>query len=129
MATLTKPRRHVKLLASEGDLHRLEISDGRVVDAYVAEEIFAAWGRAFRVSKPNGEAYHVNLGCIDQPATCDCKGHAYHGDCKHVKALAALVQAGKLPDPVPSTPCPANHWTDPDTLCELGRRFRPGYDD
>ena len=37
--------------------------------------------------------YDVHLG----DKTCDCKGGTAHGHCRHLEALLALKEAGKLP--------------------------------
>jgi hypothetical protein len=59
------------------------------------------FGRGFLLSKfrdpgdeEQPEVYQAN---VDGPRSiCTCKGHLSHGHCKHVSALTALVQAGKL---------------------------------
>jgi hypothetical protein len=44
-------------------------------------------------SDPECENYDVNLST----STCDCKGHARHGFCKHLAATRHLFEKGVLP--------------------------------
>jgi hypothetical protein len=55
------------------------------------------YGRAFRLERSGLEgdsSYDVLLDAGGD--SCTCKGHTYGGYCKHVDALRALTQAGKL---------------------------------
>jgi hypothetical protein len=73
------------------------VTVGKKADGYCVRPIASDFGRAFQVEKvldPEHTAYHVCLN--GQESTCDCLGHARYGFCKHVSALEALVQAGKL---------------------------------
>jgi uncharacterized Zn finger protein len=38
----------------------------------------------------------------EQDSSCTCPGHMFHGYCKHVDALRALLAEGRLP--LPSIP-------------------------
>jgi hypothetical protein len=51
-------------------------------------------GRAWQLSKDDGEVYSVLL--CDQGHTCECRGHYRHQRCKHVEALLALVDNGRI---------------------------------
>ena len=73
---------------------------GKESNDYEVTPISSAFGRAFRVTKVfprdpmDWVTYHV---CLDGArSSCECKGHAAHGHCKHVDGLAALVERGKL---------------------------------
>lgn len=83
VTVLTRP-----VAGSEG---KLLITEGKVSDVYFVREVPTDFpGRAFRVEKfgmDAGESYDCHIG----PApTCECKGHVYHGHCRHVEALTAL---------------------------------------
>jgi hypothetical protein len=68
---------------------------------YLVTSLAADFGRGFLLSRfrapgeeDQPETYQAN---VDGPrSTCTCKGYLAHGHCKHVSALTALVQAGKL---------------------------------
>jgi hypothetical protein len=53
------------------------------------------FGRAYRLTKPDGEQYHVLLA-DDGRHSSECKGFLRWSHCKHVEGLAALRQAGFL---------------------------------
>jgi hypothetical protein len=65
---------------------------------YYLTELPADFGRGFLVEKVGLNAaeskYHVNIDADKR--TCDCKGHAHHGHCKHADGIAALIADGKL---------------------------------
>ena len=74
-------------------------------DYYAVEAFPSHMGeRGIELTKPDGTVYHVNLD--GQSSTCDCPGfeqHGWHADqngeptaCRHVMALLALQQRGKL---------------------------------
>jgi hypothetical protein len=45
----------------------------------------------------------------EQDGSCTCPGHTYHGYCRHLDALRALLAEGKLPlPPVPHGPVEAH---------------------
>ena len=61
--------------------------------------------RAFRLTKPGGEAYYDLYLCTDPNRqidddrpydSCDCVGFERHGRCKHVQALRALLEKDQL---------------------------------
>jgi hypothetical protein len=68
---------------------------------YLVSPLAADFGKGFLLSRfrapgeeDQPETYQTN---VDGPrSVCSCKGNLAHGHCKHVSALAALVQAGKL---------------------------------
>lgn len=49
---------------------------------------------AFVANQRPGEAGHYDLGLAAR--SCTCKGHKYHGKCKHADALAVLAARGDL---------------------------------
>ena len=76
-----------------------------MLDTYAAEAFPSHLGeRGIELTKPDGKVYHVNLD--GRASTCDCPGfenHGWHADdngeptaCKHIMALLALQQRGKL---------------------------------
>ncbi len=53
-------------------------------------------GRGFAVHKLGlGALYHVRVG-RPLDCSCECKGFLYHGYCRHVAGLLALIREGKL---------------------------------
>jgi hypothetical protein len=53
-------------------------------------------GRGFAVHRLGlGNLYHVRIGAVED-CSCECKGFLYHGYCRHVLGLLALVREGKL---------------------------------
>jgi len=93
-----KKQRTIGLVAREREWFLLEVFDSRKTDFYLAKPIPSDWGQAFLLEKQDdagtAETYRV---CLDgQHSTCDCKGHSYHGHCKHWQGLLALREAGKL---------------------------------
>ena len=97
-----KPRpRFVRLIRQGACLFlriREVLSKGREkIDAYDLLEINADTGRGFRLTKPDGTVYHVNVG--SKPETCECKGHLEWGHrtiCRHRAALRKLIADGRL---------------------------------
>lgn len=59
-------------------------------------------GRGFALTKEDGTTYHVEI--TPTAKTCDCKGGARHGHCKHGDALAALLGKGLLGGFTPGAP-------------------------
>ena len=104
-----KPERFCKLVR-QGENVVLTIRQryprkGDVLDTYTAEAFPSEMGgRGIELTKPDGAVYHVRLDGTD--SECSCKGfeeHGWHADdngeptaCKHVMALLALQQRGKL---------------------------------
>lgn len=89
-----KPARFCKLTRAEEGTRTLTLRAGKKSDAYDLHEITADYGRGFELTKADGTVYHV---CLDGLcSSCDCKGHARHGHCKHRDSLAALEAAGRL---------------------------------
>src|SRR5262249_41855289 len=93
----TKPARTVKVLARPGDLAdgRLLVTEGKQTDLYFIRDLPTdIAGRAFEVAKfgmgPD-EIYHTLVGADRRDDSCCCKGHTYHGHCRHVEMLAALA--------------------------------------
>jgi hypothetical protein len=90
-----KAPRTIRLLTplnEEGRNALVTITTGRTAADYWVSRLPADFGTAFLVEKlGSDDRYHVNTD-----GHCDCKGHTYHGHCKHVDGLAALVKAGRL---------------------------------
>ena len=66
---------------------------------YWVEPVAADFGTAFRLEKPSaaeGEEATYDVLLSAEGDSCTCKGHTYGGYCKHVDAVRALRQAGKL---------------------------------
>jgi hypothetical protein len=107
-----KPPRSCKLSRSAG-VQVLTLKVGKDVDNYFLEEIGAAEGRGFQLTRIATEKepeaiYHVNLNDSDSQHSCDCKGFCRWGHCKHADSLLALLQRGKLPTTAPDCqPFPA----------------------
>jgi len=105
-----KHERSVKVLipALICDRQRLTLiritQDGKAAHYWVALQA-SAWGLAFSVERAGEEVEDGAEGTYDvlleneQDSSCSCPGHTYHGHCKHVEALRALLAAGKLPLP------------------------------
>jgi hypothetical protein len=81
----------------------LVVKQKRVYAAYAVSEFATGWdGRAFALVKltegsdPTEERYHCFLARNGQDRRCDCKGFVYAGHCKHLSALATLIDAGQL---------------------------------
>src|SRR5262249_30477038 len=97
-----KPARFVKLISYPDGSHALVIrqvlsKNREQVDAYALAEIGADTGRGFRLMKPDGTVYSVNVG--GDHDSCECLGHEKHGHrtvCKHRASIAALIAQGKL---------------------------------
>ena len=104
-----KPARFCKLVRQGQDvvlvIRQRYLRKGDVLDTYGAEAFPSQMGeRGIELTKPDGTVYHVNLD--SRASTCDCPGseqHGWHADqngeqtaCKHVMALLALQQRGRL---------------------------------
>ena len=95
-----KPQRHIRLEVKpeDGGLGIVRITVGKDHADYFPTLIPADFGRGFKVEKVGLDcresAYAVNID--GDKRTCDCKGHARHGHCKHADGIAALIAAGKL---------------------------------
>lgn len=105
--TPSKPRRTVRLCIAACEVNPYNlilVKVGTQSDEYLVRRIPSDFGDAYTVKKLlpvddldgslAGERYDVNLS--DEGSTCDCPGHLRHSHCKHVDALIALRQAGKL---------------------------------
>jgi hypothetical protein len=72
---------------------------GAAPDHYFVSALPADYGRGFLVEKigPAGqvvETYHVNVN--GRQSLCECKGWLRWQRCKHLEALTALIEHGKL---------------------------------
>lgn len=82
----------------------MSIAHKRLTTRYAVSEFVPGWeGRGFLVVKlegetgsdANAERYSCIVGKRGQ-TVCQCKGHQATGKCKHVNAIKALIEAGKL---------------------------------
>ncbi len=94
-----RPQRFVRLLVSPAldgtGVVRLTVAK-KAAD-YFRTLIPADFGRGFKVEKVGLHetgSYAVNID--GDKRTCECKGFASHGHCKHADGIAALIAAGKL---------------------------------
>jgi hypothetical protein len=73
------------------------ISAGKESTFYTLREIpCQIGGRGFAVHKTGlGDLYHVRVG-EPEDCSCECKGFLYHGYCRHVLGLLALLHEGRL---------------------------------
>lgn len=76
----------------------LALAVGARLTHYRLEPVASDWGRAFRLTKfpeYGDDSYTV---CLEETgaATCDCKGHAAYGHCKHADALRTLLDTRVL---------------------------------
>jgi hypothetical protein len=74
----------------------LTLDAGRNRTVYVVCEFPTPLGRGFHFAKATEgtdreEAGYDVLVANHQDHACTCKGHARHGHCKHVDAVAALI--------------------------------------
>jgi hypothetical protein len=80
----------------------LAIFTDRSSCTYAVAEFPADEGRGFHLVKRtpgtdrNEEAYSCFLPQCGDRRDCECKGFAYAGHCKHLDALAALIENGWL---------------------------------
>ena len=97
--TLPKPPRTIRLVrAPDADgVGVFSISVGDHTAHYAMREVRCdIGGRGFAVHKLGlGTLYHVRVG-RPHDCSCECKGFLYHGYCRHVLGLLALVRQGKL---------------------------------
>jgi hypothetical protein len=93
-----KPTRSIRLVRAPTDgLAVFSVSVGAEVTYYAAHEIRCEiGGRGFEVHKLGlGTLYHVRVG-RPQDWSCECRGFLFHGYCRHVLGLLALIREGKL---------------------------------
>jgi len=94
-----RPKRSVRLVRSpaEDGIGVICVTLGHRSNYYTIVEIpCQIGGRGFVIHRLGlGTVYHVRVG---QPADCECecKGFLYHGYCRHVLGLLALIRQGKL---------------------------------
>jgi SWIM zinc finger len=93
-----KPARSIRLVRppSIDGVGVFCVVDGKHTFHYTLREIpCSIGGRGFAVHRLGlGNLYHVHIS--DDDPSCECRGFLYHGYCKHVTGLLALIQAGKL---------------------------------
>jgi SWIM zinc finger len=96
----TKPQRFVRLLVSPAldGTGVIRLTVAKKAADYFLTLIPADFGRGFKVEKVGIDcresAYAVNID--GDKRSCECKGFASHGHCKHADGIAALIAAGKL---------------------------------
>ncbi len=95
-----KPPPEVSAVCSPPDAEGRQlvvISVGKETDAYDVKPFAADFGPAFRVCKLTNRKeegdYKVSL---HGHGHCDCKGHTFHGNCRHCQALMLLWARGEL---------------------------------
>jgi hypothetical protein len=104
MTATRKPRarseRSVRLLDVEGQLVlQITMRTGRRAECvqYHLTRLPSDFGTAFELRKSaccGEEVYHVLLNGAE--SSCECKGHLRWGKCKHVSALARLLEMGRI---------------------------------
>ena len=108
-----KPERHARLMQLGGNNPVLALTTGKETTFYHLETLPADFGKGFRLTKadqgdgPN-EGYDINLDTHHGMHDCTCKGFLRWGmgkegkGCRHIAALVALFDAGKLTGPASS---------------------------
>jgi transposase InsO family protein len=102
-----KPARHVRAGQPTNGVRAVCLTIGTGETAkhygYYLRSIAADFGSGFEVTKftteqTEGEdaTYHVHIDQERGFHSCTCKGNTFCGHCKHVSAILALVQSGKL---------------------------------
>ncbi len=98
-----KPARSVRLPLAPGDggPGHLVITVGKLVRDYWLHPLAADFGRGFRLEgfstqldEEEERDYQVNVN--GRQSSCTCKGWCRWSRCKHVDALVALIERGKL---------------------------------
>ena len=111
----TQRKRNARLLAWLEDLKAGVVritEEGKPDDHYHLAEIPSDFGRGFSLEKmTDGNPLTCETPyavCIDGTrSTCECKGFLRWRHCRHVEALTALLEAGKLATtPTPARPKP-----------------------
>ena len=99
MAGGKRGKRTVRLIrAPDGDgVGVFGIQQGRKVSFYTFREIPCdIGGRGYAVHRLGlGPLYHVRIGTGEE-CSCECLGFLRHGQCKHIRALLALLESGLL---------------------------------
>lgn len=103
-----KPVRSATLGSMTNGKQVLWITTDGEARGYVLTPLASDFGTAYRLGKSDiggcSEDYDILLH--GRETSCTCPGHTYHGKCKHVSALQALIAAGKLPAPKQQQPAP-----------------------
>ena len=105
MTTSTKSRKGVKAERTirlvrpvKNGRGAFSITVGKEATVYDLAAVAVDYGEGFRLTKPDGENYHVHLDDASGHS-CDCWSHIRWGHrrpCKHVAAVLALRQHGRL---------------------------------
>lgn len=81
----------------------LTIKTKRIYTSYVVCEFPSDWpGRAFHLAKLTEgsdkaeEKYNCFLAASGPNRQCECKGFQFTGGCKHLAAIASLIEAKKI---------------------------------
>jgi hypothetical protein len=77
----------------------LWLTIGDDVQAYGLTPLPSDFGVAFRIDKADrgdGQTEEYDVLLHGRESSCTCKGHTYHGHCKHVESLTRLQRLGKL---------------------------------
>lgn len=96
-----KPVRRIDVLAKDGRGWTIRIAAKKEIAIYRVSRVGSDFGWAFSVMKvvcvdmdgvAFAEPYHVLID--GQFGSCDCKGHTYGGECRHVSAVMAITENG-----------------------------------
>jgi predicted nucleic acid-binding Zn finger protein len=99
--TATHKNRALTWMPAATGVGVLTVTDSRIHVRYGVCELPVGKGfsgRAVKLSKADGEVYCVRVGERAGDDHCDCKGFSYGRGkpCKHISALAALLENGWL---------------------------------
>src|SRR6185312_6806627 len=95
----TKPERKATLGTLTNGKLLLCITQGADVRSYLLTPISSDFGTAYHLLKSDngsGDSEEYDVLMNGRDSSCTCKGNTYHGHCKHVESLTALLNAGKL---------------------------------
>lgn len=87
----TKPQRSMKVIETGDKNAVVKVSEGKKSDLYEVEEIPAAFGRGFVVTKNGDRSDHHQLNVDGIVATCSCPAGTYRGICRHLDFVRVLI--------------------------------------
>jgi hypothetical protein len=93
------PARRVSIRWANGAFAILSIANGGAPADYLAERIMPRVHRLTKLEPGRQTSYTVFLANpLDkgQTSSCSCEGNRKHGHCKHVEAIVALRESGRL---------------------------------
>lgn len=91
--------RQVGIRWANGAFAILSIANGGAPADYLAERITPYIHRLTKLEPGKQTSYTVHLRpayAKDAAPSCGCDGHRNHGHCKHVEAIVALRESGRL---------------------------------